>query len=191
MPCRPRELDSGLSRSQPCLNSAERLDSLDFYSCAFIVAYIPFYIMPLDPTSALSLAAAIVQFVDFSSKLVSKGYHIYQSANGALPENLELEGISRDLSLINVKLRANQSSGPMTKDQESLESLSNDCTKMADELLGRLEKLKVTDDTKHRKLKSFRQALKTVWNKQALDEMSSRLKDLRAQLEFHVLLSLK
>lgn len=141
--------------------------------------------------SAISLAGTIVQFVDFSSKLVSKGYYIYQSATGASPENLELEAITTDLSLLNTKLKTHGKYDCSAKDEKSLEKLSQQCTDIADELLSRLQKLKVPTDAKYRKWKSFRQALKTVWNKKDLDEMSTRLEGLRGQLEFHILVSLK
>jgi hypothetical protein len=52
----------------------------------------------MDPLTAFSLACGIVQFVDFSSKLVSKGYEISISAEGALAENLDLETVTTDLS---------------------------------------------------------------------------------------------
>jgi hypothetical protein len=45
----------------------------------------------LDPLNALSLASAVVQFVDFSSRLISTGYDIYRSNEGAAAENLEIE----------------------------------------------------------------------------------------------------
>jgi hypothetical protein len=51
--------------------------------------------MPLDPLSALSVAASAIQFIDFSSKIVSKGKHIYKSANGVLREDAEVENLRR------------------------------------------------------------------------------------------------
>ncbi len=54
--------------------------------------------MVFDPMSALSLPGNIVQFVQFSSKLVWKGYHVYHSADGTLPWNLEIEVVTTELS---------------------------------------------------------------------------------------------
>lgn len=157
----------------------------------FHIPKIQGHILIMDPISVLSLAGTIVQFVDFSSKLVSKGYCIYQSVSGALPDNLELEAITTDLSLLNTRLKTPKVSGCLTKAEQSLENLSQECANIADELLRRLEKLKVHTDAKYRKWSSFRQALKTVWNKEGVDEMPARLERLRAQLEFHILVSLK
>jgi hypothetical protein len=46
--------------------------------------------MVLDALSVVSLAATIIQFVDFGSKIVSKGYHLYESTDGVLPEYARL-----------------------------------------------------------------------------------------------------
>ena len=39
--------------------------------------------MVLDPLTAIGLAGNIVQFVDFSSKIVGKANKIYESVDGA------------------------------------------------------------------------------------------------------------
>jgi len=70
-------------------------------------------------------------------------------------------------------------------------ALSDEYNKIADELLRQLDKLKVKSDAKHRGWRSFRQALKSVWNKEELDELSERLLILRDQLQFHILVSIK
>lgn len=51
----------------------------------------------LDPLSAASLAAAILQFVDFGSKIIVSGYETYRSVNGATEENVDLEYLTHAL----------------------------------------------------------------------------------------------
>ena len=58
----------------------------------------------LDPFTALSLASGVVQFVDFSSKLISEGQELYKSAEGALTENTELKSVTVDLNHLCEKL---------------------------------------------------------------------------------------
>jgi len=145
----------------------------------------------MDPLSALSLAATLVQLVDFTSKIVSKGYHIYKAADSALPENATLEYIVTDLQNLNARLMHHDRLSCATKDEQALEDLSTSCTMIANEVVSRLNKLKVAGDIKYRKWKSVRQALKSVWNKEELDAMATKLSEYRNQLEFHVLLSLK
>jgi hypothetical protein len=50
--------------------------------------------MALDPISALSVAAAAVQFVQLSSQLVSKGRHVYNSSHGTTEENEIAESVT-------------------------------------------------------------------------------------------------
>lgn len=52
--------------------------------------------MILDPFSALSAAAAIMQFVNFTGQLVANCYRLSGAANGALSENLDLEATTAD-----------------------------------------------------------------------------------------------
>ena len=46
--------------------------------------------MVLAALAALSVASSVVQFVDFSVKVISKGNKYYRSTDGALVENTEL-----------------------------------------------------------------------------------------------------
>ncbi len=55
----------------------------------------------LDPLTALSIASSIVQFVDYGSKLLSKSYELYESADGTTIGNAELEVIAKDLQDLN------------------------------------------------------------------------------------------
>jgi hypothetical protein len=120
---------------------------------------------------ALSLAATIVQFDDFASKLVSKGHHVYRSVDGALPHKFEMEAVATDLSHLTVRLRSRQSLGnpyALTEDERALEALAEKCNEIATTVLGRLDKLKIKKEERHRGWKSVRQALKSVWNKKEL-----------------------
>ena len=45
----------------------------------------------LDPLTAIGLASAIVQFVDYGSKVIGMASEMYKSADGALKDNAELE----------------------------------------------------------------------------------------------------
>jgi len=145
----------------------------------------------MDPISAVSLAATIVQLVDFSSKLVSKGHHIYHSAKGAVEENIDLEAVTTDLLEISTRLKTHERLGCLSKDDQLLEDLAGKCATISDELLSRLERLKVQEHAKQRKWKSFRQALKTVWSKKDLDALSVRLRGYREEMELRILATLK
>lgn len=96
--------------------------------------------MVLDPLTAIGLVGNIVQFVDFSSNIISKSRQLYQSADGALTENIDTETVTKDLIELNTKLQAG---GSPTAGTSPLEILSRSCSDVADELLTALGKLKV------------------------------------------------
>lgn len=52
----------------------------------------------MDPLSAIGIAASIVQFLDFSQKLVSGTLELYRASDGATSYNSHLEYITNDLS---------------------------------------------------------------------------------------------
>jgi hypothetical protein len=54
----------------------------------------------MDPSSALAVAATVVQFVDFIGPLVSGTYEIYKSASGHTQRNDDLDRIASSLQVI-------------------------------------------------------------------------------------------
>jgi hypothetical protein len=147
--------------------------------------------MPLDPFSALSVAAALFQFIDFTAQIVSKGNHLFQSASGILPENESIESAAIRLRDLAGPLQPQTLAvGGYTEDG-ALKALCGECVDIATQLLAQLEKLKVSDNCNNRRWKSFRQALKSVWSKDKVDGLNKRLKGLDEQLRTHILLLLR
>lgn len=66
--------------------------------------------MVVPPLDALTIAAAVVQFVDFSSRIISKGNEYHKSADGALVENKELEVVAASIQELSVRLHQSLSS---------------------------------------------------------------------------------
>lgn len=54
--------------------------------------------MPLDPLSALSVAAAVVQFIDFARTIVCRSKEIYRVTNGILPEESDAKSAAERLA---------------------------------------------------------------------------------------------
>jgi uncharacterized alpha-E superfamily protein len=113
--------------------------------------------MPLDPLSALSVAAGVVQFVDFSSKIVSKAKYLYKSINGVLRENAEAETVTIRLkqmtSKLSESLRQSETVVQTGEDEElraqhdRLREICKECRKVSDELISHLGELKVPTRT--------------------------------------------
>ncbi len=51
----------------------------------------------MEALAAVGLASSIVQFVDFATNIISKGYHYQKSVDGVLDENVELQAIADSL----------------------------------------------------------------------------------------------
>lgn len=134
-----------------------------------------------DPVAALGLAANIVQFVDFSHKLLSESRALYNSATGSSADNTVIEAVATDLDLLNAKLTAPSAAGAIP---ESMRSLASQCKDVASELLAVLDKIKVKGP--HRKWKSFVQALQSVWRKEEIDELVRRMERLRDEMHFRL-----
>jgi hypothetical protein len=153
----------------------------------------------LDPISALGLAANVVQFIDLGLKVVSKGQQIYQSQSGLALNFQDLRSIADDVHLVSGQIKRSLEStsrtGLRSPEDQALESLSNECLKAARELNGTLDTftLERPKDGKEtvRMWKSVRQALKSVWHKDKVDEMAERLRGFRDQLDSRILVSLK
>jgi hypothetical protein len=152
----------------------------------------------MDPLSALSGAANIVQFVAYGFDIVSKGNQLYKSADGALAENIELETASLWLqwpseTVQGTLKQAHQGipKGLSAQSDQALEKVCEECIAVSKELVEKLEKLKIPGRHPLKKWKSFRQALKSVWSKEKIEEVAQRLANLRMELDTHVVISLR
>jgi flagellar motility protein MotE (MotC chaperone) len=147
----------------------------------------------MDPITALTVAGIVVQFVDFGTKLVSKGYKLYTSADGALHENIETKKIAKDLAELSTRLGSldigSGTSSNLRTEEKTLVEMADGCKAVAKELEAALNSLEVKG--KHRKWKSCRQALKSVTSKGKMDELANRMSEYRAQLELHILVGLR
>ncbi|KAE8450753.1 hypothetical protein EG329_005666 [Mollisiaceae sp. DMI_Dod_QoI] len=147
----------------------------------------------MDPLTALSLAGTIIQFVDFGSKLLSEAYKLYKSPKGILTANEEFELVTIDLKAFVDKLKPDlqaEIARPLTEDEAIFEDICQNATKIAEEIMGRLNKLKVLKD-KHRKWESMRQAVKSAWTKDEMLDLKKRLALFKDALETRVLFSIR
>jgi hypothetical protein len=114
----------------------------------------------LDPLTALGLAGNIVQFVDFTIRLLEDAQKIQKSAHGTLQENLDVETVAKTIRTLQKKLRL-QGGHSMIDDgkaENSLEQLCSGCDETAEELLEVLGKLKIQGNKSP--WKSMRHAIK-------------------------------
>ena len=144
----------------------------------------------LDPFSTISLASAIVQFVDFSAKLIAGSVELYRSVDGRSVANVELENIAADIKQLNEGLtyaenQPGAQSRQRSKDEIALGKLAVSCNQINDDLLRVLDAQKAGGP--HKKWQSFRKALNTLWDKEKVRELEKRLSRIRDQINSHLL----
>jgi hypothetical protein len=94
--------------------------------------------MVLEPLSVLSVAASIVQFIDFGTKLISKSRELATSSTGALVEHGEMIATSNRLKelddglLTSISVLAAKKKG-LTEAEAALRDVSQECRDMAAE----------------------------------------------------------
>lgn len=146
----------------------------------------------MDPLSALALASAVVQFVDFSGKLVAKFRELYTSG-GALPENSDLEQTTENLSNLSEMLATTHQPKSHTKStskhEVALQKLVLSCQEVASELLSLLRDLKLQG--KHQKWQSFRQAWRSMHKTPKIEYFKNKLDRLQQQLNSRLLAIMK
>jgi hypothetical protein len=143
----------------------------------------------MEALVALSLAANIVQFVDFSSKLLSTATAIHRSTTGAGQDVQDVDTITEALRQWCDKISS--SSGASSQQNAlqahpSLTELARKCQATATELLSVTESLRAKRPGS--KWKSLKAALATAWNEERIKGMSEKLDTYRRQLALEIAL---
>jgi len=93
----------------------------------------------METLAIISLVGNVVQFVDFSGKLIAKSTELYRSHEGALAENINVETATNYLVLISNKIK----DAATIASDDALKRLCESCKSTADKLLAALDKVKV------------------------------------------------
>ena len=139
----------------------------------------------METLAIIGLIGNVVQFIDFSGKLIAKLTELYRSSDGALAENIDAETATNHLALLNNKLK---DAATGTSD-DALKSLCESCKFTTDKLLAALNKVKVNG--KQDRWKSIRKALQSVWSKEEIRELEGRLARFRQELNLHLIMDLR
>jgi hypothetical protein len=135
----------------------------------------------MDPVSALSVAAGVVQFVDFMFCLVSGTRAIIKSRSGLASDASTLDAIARDATGLSDALATSPALASFSNN--TLQVLVGACKTIADNLIAVLDKLRA-DETK--KWSCFVAALRTVWSQRKVNEFVDRLGKVQAQISTHM-----
>lgn len=137
------------------------------------------------PASAVGLAAAIVQLVEFSWNLLSTAHTVYTSKSGLTAEHEDLNGIADNLIKLDNDLTAVAGLGEIP---DSLRVLASHCKEIAEELRQILYTLRVKYP--HKKWQSFVQAIRSVYMKDQVESLAQRLDRLKSEMQLQISLVL-
>ena len=153
----------------------------------------------MDPLTAFSVAGTVIQFVDYGTKLLLGAHGLYKSTSGVLTANQELELVTADLRGVIRKLGSLTTEGGTHQDADEKElhetflEIRDEATRLATELMTKLERLKVKEDLRghQRAWASLFKAIESAWSKDELHEMRLKLKTLKEAMETRLLFSLR
>jgi hypothetical protein len=153
----------------------------------------------MDPLSALSIAASVVQFVDFGTRLLSGTREVYKSASGQTKDIVELSTIVADLSQFSQNIReqfakVDESRQQKTSTEEILLKTSANCLQTCADIqvavskLGKAEPPQSTDlkfafgHQLGRVHKSFEVSFRNITSSKQIRTWQNRLTEAREQI---------
>jgi hypothetical protein len=149
--------------------------------------------MGAETLAAIALAGNIVQFLDFSVKLLKQSHEIYTSARGASDDlvnaEISIEDLVQATQRLQTSLHPPETSKVLTAADASLDRLRERCFDTGQDFLDLLDKLTIKG---HRtRWKSIKLALAKEWKDGTFKELERRLAGLRDEMHLHVTVALK
>lgn len=140
---------------------------------------------------AISAAAAIIQFVDFGSKLLVTGYEIHQSQTGATSGAIHVQKVCDELEAISGHLsQPSTTDVPLTGREQALWDLADRAHDLAWHLGLLLNDLKLKKAS-FRSWGALRQSWRVLRRHNKIDEMKSQLNDIKGLLDTNLLILLR
>jgi hypothetical protein len=143
----------------------------------------------MDPISALSVAAAVVQFIDFGGTIIASTYAIYKSSSKKSEGTNDIASITARLVELNCELEQSATFSPTSQVERDIAMLCQHCNKAAITLLDALHQLNGASNPNL--WNSFKIALRTVWTQGEIDALQTRLESYRQQICMHILVGLR
>lgn len=136
-----------------------------------------------EAVAALGLAASIIQFVDFGSRVAKNIWDIHESQRNAPDEIMDIALITTDLQQILVSWSVPDIEQP----DSGLVKLATECQRQALELQKLLWSLQTLWSTRTGKREALKAALKATWKDKDVKAFQSKLNQFRCQLTVHLL----
>ncbi|KAI1096649.1 hypothetical protein F5B19DRAFT_144 [Rostrohypoxylon terebratum] len=142
----------------------------------------------MEALVALGLAANVLQFVDFTAELIGISNELRN--NAASSENRDYRVIATHLESLSQKISnsaqaISQNSTTVSQEEKALQPVADKCCELAKNLLKRLDTCGIKAGQTTSRLQRAKGAIKTIWNKREIREISSRLEYFRSELILH------
>jgi len=140
----------------------------------------------MEPLSALSVACAVIQFVDFGSKLVGTGLEVYKSRDGAPEEFVEIEALAAHAEQLSTRLASSNRNGMdlCARDEGKLRELAARSEELAHEIVTILFRLR---GQPHHTWSAVRTAVKLKWNESRVKSLQARLDAVKSEIWLQLL----
>ena len=143
----------------------------------------------MDPLSAISIAAAVVQFVDYGSRLLQDTVEIYRSSTGKSRDKLEISSISRDLAALSDEVESRLT--VLGGSEEIFVRLCGTCRDIGKELQGCVDDVNIhVVSNPKRAVRSFLSALQERQSEERIKALRSRLDQVQQRMTIAVLVFL-
>jgi hypothetical protein len=146
----------------------------------------------MDPLSALSVASAVIQIVDFSTKVIARTKEVYDSPDGTTEQTMLLENATANLDDLLQGLRKSHRTidafDPNSPDGRLLQ-LAKDSNEVATSIGDAIDHVKRKSDGSERT--ALGQGLRSVLDQKKLSALTERLDQIRKQVDTTLLISLR
>jgi uncharacterized protein Yka (UPF0111/DUF47 family) len=146
----------------------------------------------MDPLSALSVASAVIQIVDFSTKVIARTKEVYDSPDGTTEQTMLLENATANLDDLLQGLRKSRRTidafDPKSPDGRLLQ-LAKDSNEVATSISEAIDHVKRRSDGSERT--ALGQGLRSVLDQKKLSALTERLDQIRKQVDTTLLISLR
>jgi hypothetical protein len=140
---------------------------------------------------AIGAAAAILQFVDFGSKLLITGYDVYKSQTGATSQTIHVQKVCEKLEALSSHLSQPTTTNiPLSNRKQTLWRLADQAHDLAWHLVLLLNDLKLKK-TSFKSWGALRQSWRLLRRHDKIEEMKAQLVDIKGLLDTNLLVLLR
>lgn len=149
----------------------------------------------MEPLSALSLASAVIQIVDFSSKVIARTREAYLSADGTTQETVHLEDAIANLDElmvgINPSISWRHGTGAISErsPDHQLLQFAEESHRIAVDLRMVLDKVRLDQNGGRRN--PLDQGFRSVLEQNNISALKNRLDEIRKQVDTTLLVSIR